>query len=442
MNPSSQATTARVPLTVLDKVASLLAAPISAIAASVSDLLAPHIPHSALLILAVEDVGHPLKTAGEATIAAAATLDNLRAIRDRVPPGEHLRYDTLLGGEARSVLAAVAHTGAVLVLTDPGRGQDELVARLWEIVAVRIQHHAREASPTYLMESRAAASVRAQAVNHLADRHTTTLESLLGVLRSTNLDDRGARQTATSLATEAVVRLRTATDRILTFTEEPVTSAFERLRDDLRPLVKYRDVDVQFVEPPVDGRALPSEIAHGARAVVRDAILALADQHGVNRIRVQWDCDGKNLLIDVRDDGPGRLSLDSLQLQPLQQRVMALNGRLSVTGTSGWGSQMGVVMPLDPPPLRHDESRLASLSLREHEVARGVVAGLRNRNIARELSISENTVKFHLRKIFRKLDVTSRAELATLAIKLGGLAYAPVRTGPKYASSQRVSDNA
>lgn len=99
-------------------------------------------------------------------------------------------------------------------------------------------------------------------------------------------------------------------------------------------------------------------------------------------------------------------------------------------------------MPLDPPPLRHDESRLASLSLREHEVARGVVAGLRNRNIARELSISENTVKFHLRKIFRKLDVTSRAELATLAIKLGGLAYAPVRTGPKYASSQRVSDNA
>ena len=121
--------------------------------------------------------------------------------------------------------------------------------------------------------SRGAAANRAQAVNDLADRHTTTLESLIGVLRSTNLDDRGARQTATILATEAVVHLRTATDQILTFTEEPVTSAFERLRDDLRPLVTYRDVDVQFVEPPVDGRALPSEIAHGARAVVRDAIL-------------------------------------------------------------------------------------------------------------------------------------------------------------------------
>jgi DNA-binding CsgD family transcriptional regulator len=345
-----------------------------------------------------------------------------------MPTGEHLRYEMLLGGESRSVLAAVAQTDAVLVLTDPSRGQDELVVRLWEIVAVRIQHHAREASPTYLMGSRAAASVRAQAVNDLADRHTTTLESLLGVLRSTNLDDRGARQTATSLATEAVVRLRTATDRILTFTEEPVTSAFERLRDDLRPLVKYRDVDVQFVEPPVEGRALPSEIAHGARAVVRNAILALADQDGVKRIRVQWDCDGKNLLIDVRDDGPGRLSMDSLQLRPLQQRVIALNGRLSVTGTGGWGSEMSVVMPLDPPPLRHDESRLASLSLREHEVVRGVVAGLRNRNIAQELGISENTVKFHLRKIFRKLDVTSRAELATLALKLGGLAYAPSRT--------------
>ncbi|UQX09976.1 hypothetical protein [Candidatus Mycobacterium methanotrophicum] len=369
MNPSGQVSSAaRVPLTVLDKVASVLAAPMSAIARSVSDLVAPNVPHSAPLILSVADVGHPVSTSGDATITAAATLQELRAIRDRIPTGQHLRYDALLARESRPVLAAVARTDAVLVLTDP---EGQLVARLWEIVALRIQHHAREASPTYLIESRAAASVRARAVNDLTDHHTTTLESLLGVLRSTNLDDRGARQTATILATEAVVRLRTATDQILTYTEEPVTCAFARLRDDLRPLVTYRDVDVQFVEPPVDGRAPPSEIAHGARAVVRDAILAVADQDGVNRIRVQWDCDGKNLLIDVRDDGPGRLSLKSPQLQPLQQRVTALNGRLGVSATSGWGSQMWVVMPLDPPPLLHDQSRLASLSPREHEVVGG-----------------------------------------------------------------------
>ena len=101
------------------------------------------------------------------------------------------------------------------------------------------------------------------------------------------------------------MHLRTASDRVRTFTEEPVTTAFERLRDDLRPLVRYRDIDVQFVEPPVDGRALPSEIAHGARAVVRGSILALVDRHDVSRVRVQWDCDGTNLLINVRDDGPG-----------------------------------------------------------------------------------------------------------------------------------------
>ena len=425
MNPSVEAAPPLVPVRVLDELARCLAAPISGIGASVSELLAPHISHAALLILSVEDIGQPRKLAGDPAVTAAVTLDDLGNIQRRIAPGAHLRFDMLLGEQTRPVLAAVAQTSAVIVLVDPGPGDDKLMARLWEIVAVRIQQHASEASPTYLMESRAASSVRAEAVTELADRHTTTVESLLAVLRSTNLDDRAARQTATGLAIEAAVRLRTATDRVLTFTDEPVTTAFERLRQDLRPLLKYRDLDVQFVEPPVDGRALPSEVAHGARAVVRDVILALVDQPNLTRIRVQWDCDGKNLLIDVRDDGPGDLSLDSPQLQPLRQRVMALNGQLALDGTDGWGSEMSVVMPLDPPPLRHDNARLATLSQREHQVVACVVAGLRNRRIADELGISENTVKYHLAKIFRKLDVTSRAGLTTLALQLGQHMHVP-----------------
>ena len=47
----------------------------------------------------------------------------------------------------------------------------------------------------------------------------------------------------------------------------------------------------------------------------------------------------------------------------------------------------------------------------EEEVVRHVVAGLRNAEVARELSITEETVKTHLNRVFRKLGVRDRVEL-------------------------------
>jgi len=399
----------------LAELADVLASPLSDVAKHFSVFLSGWVSHSALVILAVDDVGHPRKQHGDAKFVSAISLSELDAVSSSLSRGEVRRGEWPLAGEPRASLASLARTGALLVMTDPGDSEsDELVFHFWQILALQIHQQAREASPVYLMESRAASSVRAEAVTELADRYTTTLESMLAVLRSSSIDDRAARQVATNLATEAAVHLRTATDRVLTFTDEPVATAFERLRDDLRPLVKYRDIDVQFVEPPVDGRALPSEVAHGARAVVRGAILALVDQPAVSRVRVQWDCDGKNLLIKVRDDGPGDLSAESAQLQPLQQRVLALNGQLSLSATSGWGSEMSVFMPLDPPSLRNDDSVLSTLSSREREVIQLIATGRRNRRIALDLGISENTIKFHVSKIFRKLGVSSRAELTAL----------------------------
>ena len=51
------------------------------------------------------------------------------------------------------------------------------------------------------------------------------------------------------------------------------------------------------------------------------------------------------------------------------------------------------------------------LSPREEEVVRHVVAGMRNAEVARELSITEETVKTHLNHVFRKLGVRDRVEL-------------------------------
>jgi len=60
-----------------------------------------------------------------------------------------------------------------------------------------------------------------------------------------------------------------------------------------------------------------------------------------------------------------------------------------------------------------------ALTERETAVLRLVVAGRRNKEIAAELGISENTVKFHLRNILEKLHAESRTEVATRAVREG-----------------------
>ncbi|MBV8550342.1 MAG: response regulator transcription factor [Acidobacteriaceae bacterium] len=60
-----------------------------------------------------------------------------------------------------------------------------------------------------------------------------------------------------------------------------------------------------------------------------------------------------------------------------------------------------------------------AISDREAQVLRLVAAGQRNKEIAAELSIAEDTVKMHVRNIFSKLNVTDRTEAVTVALRRG-----------------------
>jgi two-component system nitrate/nitrite response regulator NarL len=54
------------------------------------------------------------------------------------------------------------------------------------------------------------------------------------------------------------------------------------------------------------------------------------------------------------------------------------------------------------------------LTLREMEIAGQIAAGRSNKDVSREFSICERTVKHHLTNIFKKVGVSSRLELAVL----------------------------
>jgi DNA-binding CsgD family transcriptional regulator/MFS family permease len=60
---------------------------------------------------------------------------------------------------------------------------------------------------------------------------------------------------------------------------------------------------------------------------------------------------------------------------------------------------------------------LDPLTVREQEVLQLILSGKSNREIGRDLFISENTVKTHVRNIFSKYDVVSRAELISTLLK-------------------------
>jgi len=65
--------------------------------------------------------------------------------------------------------------------------------------------------------------------------------------------------------------------------------------------------------------------------------------------------------------------------------------------------------------------RFEALTLREIEVLAMLADGLGNKEIARQLDISDNTVKSHLTSIFGKLGATNRTEAVMLGMRRGFL---------------------
>jgi DNA-binding NarL/FixJ family response regulator len=78
---------------------------------------------------------------------------------------------------------------------------------------------------------------------------------------------------------------------------------------------------------------------------------------------------------------------------------------------------------------------VAELTVQELQVARLIARGSTNREISRDLRVSEMTLEAHLTHIYRKLALRSRTELAAMVLTArSGVAYGAEATGDEEGS--------
>lgn len=167
-------------------------------------------------------------------------------------------------------------------------------------------------------------------------------------------------------------------------------------------LVKKLQPDVVLLDlkmPDEDGLAVLAKLG-GQGAEIRAIVLTASEderdyveavRHGARGI-VLKQAATERLLEGVRKVHQGEIWID--------QRVAAdvMKAMREPAARAGRGAQRQGLTP------------------REHEIASLVTQGMRNKEIAQQLSISEQTVKNHLQNVYDKLGVSDRLELALYAL--------------------------
>ncbi len=125
--------------------------------------------------------------------------------------------------------------------------------------------------------------------------------------------------------------------------------------------------------------------------------------------------DERDLSAALRGGARGYLlkTADSEMLSAAIQRTMTGESVISPEMTSKLVNAFQAGQGISaPPPMPIDTDPINSLSPREREILSLIAKGASNKELARELSIAEATVKIHVQHILRKLNLTSRVQAA------------------------------
>lgn len=167
------------------------------------------------------------------------------------------------------------------------------------------------------------------------------------------------------------------------------------LLDNHLPGVKGVDAIPSFKESQPELRVMMLTVSEDEEDLSR-ALQAGADGYLLKTSESDQLC---NAIVKV-NDGQSMISP-----QMMGKLVAALRG------------QGAPARPVEPPPA--SPHALDKLSPREREILLLISKGQSNKQIARELDIAETTVKIHVQHIFKKLDLSSRVQVAVLATSLG-----------------------
>jgi DNA-binding NarL/FixJ family response regulator len=172
------------------------------------------------------------------------------------------------------------------------------------------------------------------------------------------------------------------------------------LASSLHPDLVLRDVSM----PGIGGMEATRRIAAGEPDV---AIVMLTASEDVEDLFVAIKAGARGYLLK---------NLESVELRGMLDAVA--RGEAAITPAIAARILTELARPEAPSAAARTQDP-DHLTDRELDVLRLVVAGLRNKEIAARLGISENTVKFHLRNILDKLHAQSRAEVVARAMREG-----------------------
>ncbi|MCW2635623.1 MAG: Response regulator containing a CheY-like receiver domain and an DNA-binding domain [Blastococcus sp.] len=179
-------------------------------------------------------------------------------------------------------------------------------------------------------------------------------------------------------------------DVLLVGTQRAVDTGLTAATQALRA---YPGLPVLVLGAPDDAESVRAAVAFGARGYLR------------------WDASALEM----------GLGLSRVGLRPEGARIPQQNAPAPMGGVPAWSgaAPLAGAMPTTVRSTVREAAPVASLSLREMQVLPGMSQGKSNAQIGRELYLSEDTIKTHARRLFRKLGAKDRAEAVATGFRRG-----------------------